>query len=118
MSTALSREQTDLRDAVGDLMTKRSPEHEIRRLMADETGYDPALWTELAAMGLLGLVIPEQFGGSGAGASELAVVSEQMGRALLCAPYLSTAVLTPYLLLALADPSECTDALPVSRPGS
>lgn len=112
MSTALSREQTDLREAVGVLLAKRSPEQEIRRLMADDTGYDPAVWTELAAMGLLGLVIPEQFGGSGAGAAELAVVSEQMGRSLLCAPYLSTAVLTPYLLLALTDTSECTEALP------
>ncbi|MBU3750283.1 MAG: acyl-CoA dehydrogenase, partial [Mycobacterium sp.] len=43
---------------------------------------------------------------------ELAVVSEQMGRALLGGPYLSTAVLTPYLLLALADTDECTETLP------
>ena len=112
MSTALSREQSDLRATVAVLLAKRSPEQEVRRLMTDDAGYDPAFWTELAAMGLLGLIIPEQFGGSGAGASELAVVSEQMGRALLSAPYLATAVITPYLLLALADTSECAEALP------
>lgn len=112
MSTALTREQGDLRDAVSDLMAKRSPESEVRRLMAEQTGYDAVTWNELAGMGLLGLTIPEEFGGAGAGAAELSVVSEQMGRALLCAPYLSTAVLTPYLLAALDDAAESADVLP------
>ncbi len=79
MSTTLTAEQNDLRDAVADLLAKRSPETEVRRLMADDTGYDPAVWAELAGMGLLGLTIPEQFGGSGAGAAELAVVSRADG---------------------------------------
>ncbi|WP_313676417.1 acyl-CoA dehydrogenase family protein [Mycolicibacterium sp.] len=111
-STALTREQDDLRGAVADLLAKRSPESEVRRLMTDDAGYDNGLWAEMAAMGLLGLVIPDEFGGSGAGAAELAVVSEQLGRALLCAPFLSTAVLTPYLLLALDDRTECAEVLP------
>ena len=112
MSTVLTPEQRDLRDAVADLMTKRSPEAEVRRLMAGDTGYDPAVWAQMAGMGLVGLTIPEEFGGAGAGAAELAVVAEQMGRALLCAPYLSTAVLAPYLLLALNDTAECAAVLP------
>jgi acyl-CoA dehydrogenase len=112
MSNALSPEQLALRDAVADLLAKRSPESEVRRLMAEESGYDATLWAELAAMGLLGLAIPEEFGGAGAGSAELAVVSEQMGAALLCAPYLSTAVLTPYLLAALGDSDECAAVLP------
>ena len=112
MSTTPTREQADLADAVADLMAKRSSEPQVRRLMADETGHDPAVWTEMAAMGLLGLCIPEEFAGAGAGAAELAVVCEHMGRALLCAPYLSTAVLTPYLLLATADTDECAATLP------
>lgn len=112
MSTTLTREQTDLRDAVADLMATRSSEPQVRELMSGDTGHDPAVWREMAGMGLLGLTIPEEFGGAGAGAAELAVVSEQMGRSLVCGPYLSTAVLTPYLLLALADPDECAEALP------
>jgi acyl-CoA dehydrogenase len=112
MSATLTREQTDLRDAVADLLAKRSSEADVRRLMTDDAGYDPRVWAELAEMGLLGLTIPEEFGGSGAGAAELAVASEQMGRALLCAPFLSTAVLTPYLLLSLDDTAECADVLP------
>lgn len=111
-SPALSTEQRDLSEAVADLLAKRSPEAEVRRLMAEDGGYDPTLWAELAAMGILGLAIPEQFSGAGAGAVELGVVSECMGAALLCAPYLSTAVLTPNLLLALGDSSEQADVLP------
>ena len=112
MSTALTREQRDLREAVTALMAARSTESDVRRLMADPTADDAATWAQMAAMGLLGLSIPEEFGGTGAGAAELSVVSEQMGRALLCAPYLSTAVLTPYLLLALGDNRECAQTLP------
>ena len=80
--------------------------------MADDLGHDRTVWSELAGMGLLGLIIPDELGGAGAGAAELAVVAEQLGRVLLCAPYLSTAVLTPYLLLALADSAECAQVLP------
>ncbi|APE17238.1 acyl-CoA dehydrogenase [Mycobacterium sp. WY10] len=110
--TALTTEQRDLAEAVTDLMAKRSPEAEVRRLMATDTGYDPAVWAELAAMGLLGLAIPEEFGGAGAGAVEVGLVMEAMGRALLCAPYLSTAVLTTELLAALGDSAEQADVLP------
>lgn len=112
MSTALTREQTELRQTVADLLVKRSPQAQVRRLMATDAGYDSGVWSELAALGLLGLIIPEEFGGSGAGAAELAVVAEQLGRSLLCGPYLSAAVLTPYLLLALEDTAECADVLP------
>lgn len=112
MSTALTPEQCDLRDAVADLMFKRCPQTEVRRLMDTESGHDPTLWSTLAEMGVLGLVIPEEFGGSGGGAAELAVAAEQLGRALFCGPYLPTAVLTPYLLLALGDEVECAAVLP------
>jgi alkylation response protein AidB-like acyl-CoA dehydrogenase len=112
MPAALTTEQRDLADAAADLTAKRSPEAEVRRLMATDTGYDPAVWAELAAMGLLGLAIPETYGGSGAGAVEVGLVMEAMGRTLLCAPYLSTAVLTTHLLLALGDTEEQADVLP------
>lgn len=112
MSTALTREQIDLRDAVADLMTKHSPESQVRRFMVEDTGRDAGAWADLAAMGLLGLAVPEEFGGAGAGAAELAVVSEQMGRSLMCGPFLSAAVLTPFLLLALGDDAECAETLP------
>lgn len=112
MSATPTSEQRDLRDAVAGLMAKRSPEAEVRRLMAGGAGYDPTVWAECAAMGLTGLTVPEEFGGSGAGAAEVSLVAEQMGRALFCGPFLSTAVLVPYLLLELGDTAECAEVLP------
>ena len=111
MPAALTTEQRDLADAAAELMAKRSPEADVRRLMETDTGYDSAVWAELAAMGLLGLAIPEKFGGSGAGAVEVGLVMEAMGKALLCAPYLSS-LLTTHLLLALGDAKEQADVLP------
>ena len=46
----ITDQQRDLADAVTDLLAKRSPEAEVRRLMADDTGYDPSVWAEMAAM--------------------------------------------------------------------
>jgi alkylation response protein AidB-like acyl-CoA dehydrogenase len=99
-------EHRALRDAVAVFLDKRSSEARVRELMATDTGYDPSDWHELADMGLLGLLIPEEFGGAGAGHVEMGIVMEEMGRALLCAPYFSTAVLVPHLLAAAGDAGE------------
>ena len=63
-------------------------------------------------MGLPGLIVPEQYGGAGLGSVELAVVMEEMGRVLLCAPYLSTAVLATNALLLAATEAARADLLP------
>jgi alkylation response protein AidB-like acyl-CoA dehydrogenase len=88
-------EHRALRDAVAMFLGKRSSEARVRELMASDSdsGYDASDWHELADMGLLGCW-PEEFGGAGAGHVEIGIVMEEMGRALLCAPFFSTAVLT------------------------
>jgi alkylation response protein AidB-like acyl-CoA dehydrogenase len=105
-------EQQALRNAVADLLARHSDEARVRALMATDTGFDPAVWRELAAMGLTGLLIAEQYGGSGAGPVEMGIAMEEMGRALLVGPYLSTAVLVPSLLAELGDVAECAAVLP------
>ena len=84
----MTAEQRALREAVAGLLEKRSPESRVRELMATDTGHDETLWHDLAEMGLLGLAIPEAHGGTGAGHTELGIIMEEMGRALLCAPFL------------------------------
>jgi alkylation response protein AidB-like acyl-CoA dehydrogenase len=99
--------------------TKRSSEDEVRRLMATGKGYDPTVWRQLASqLHLQGLAIPEEFGGSGYGFTELAVVFEEMGRALLCAPYLSTAVLAASVLLLSGDLAAQQQWLPMISSGT
>jgi alkylation response protein AidB-like acyl-CoA dehydrogenase len=109
---SVTNEQRALRSAVADLMAKRSTEAAVRTLMATDTGFDPAVWQDLAEMGLLGLLIPEQHSGVGAGPVELGIAMEEMGRVLLVAPYLSTAVLVPSLLAEAGDADECATVLP------
>jgi alkylation response protein AidB-like acyl-CoA dehydrogenase len=97
---AFSEEQDQLRDAVRKFLEAKSPETEVRRLMETTEGYDPAVWSQMAnELGLQGLHIPEEYGGQGFTWVELGIVLEEMGRALLCAPYFSTVVLAADAIL-------------------
>jgi alkylation response protein AidB-like acyl-CoA dehydrogenase len=109
---SVSEEQRALRSAVADLMARHASEAQVRTLMATETGFDRKLWHELAAMGLTGLLIGEDHGGAGAGPVEMGIAMEEMGRALLVSPFLSTAVLVPSLLAEVDEAAECAAVLP------
>jgi alkylation response protein AidB-like acyl-CoA dehydrogenase len=113
VDSVFSEEREQLREAVRRFLAARSPEAEVRRLMETEQGYDPAVWDQMAGqLGLQGLNIPEEYGGSGYSYAELAVVLDEMGRALLCAPYFSTVALAANLLLACGDEPAKKDYLP------
>ncbi|HMD91518.1 MAG TPA: acyl-CoA dehydrogenase family protein [Trebonia sp.] len=119
MDLIFGAEHEELRTAVRRFLEHRSPEPEVRRLMETATGYDPAVWSQMAAqLGLQGLIIPEQFGGSGYGYVELLVVLAEMGRALLCAPYFSSVVMAANLLMASGDEEAKKDYLPGIAGGS
>ena len=68
-----------------------------RRRLHDAGGGSPALWRQLADMGLFGLNVPVEHGGIGGGAVETLLVMEQFGRALVLEPFLATGVLAPRL---------------------
>src|SRR4051812_1911132 len=81
--------------------------------METEEGYDPAVWEQMGSqLGLQGLAIPEEYGGSGYTYVELVVVLEEMGRALLPAPYFSTVALAANTLLASGDDAAKKEYLP------
>ena len=104
MNFAFSDEQEELRASVRRFLAEKSPESEVRRLMDTTEGYDPAVWSQMAdQLGLQSLTIPEEFGGSGFTYVELLVVLEEMGAALLCAPYFSTVALGANALLTSGD---------------
>jgi alkylation response protein AidB-like acyl-CoA dehydrogenase len=114
-----SNEQDELRAVVRRFLDDKSPEVEVRRLMDSADGYDPAVWKQMAEqLDLHGLIIPEEFGGSGYSYLELIVVLEEMGRSLLCAPFFSTVVLAANLLLACGDDAAKKDYLPGIADGS
>jgi alkylation response protein AidB-like acyl-CoA dehydrogenase len=119
MFGSFTEEQDQLRDAVRDYFRDKSPETEVRRLMATDKGYDPAVWQQMAReLGLQGLAIPEQYGGQGFSWVELGIVLEEMGRTLVCAPFFSTVVLAATTLLESADDEAKKDYLPGIADGS
>jgi alkylation response protein AidB-like acyl-CoA dehydrogenase len=113
VSLALSEEQEALRGVVRQFLAARSPESAVRELMATERGYDPDVWSQMAdQLGLQGLIVPEDLGGQGFGQMELVVVLEEMGAALLCAPFFSTVVLATNALLVSGDRAAQSAVLP------
>jgi alkylation response protein AidB-like acyl-CoA dehydrogenase len=113
MNFAFSEEQEELRRIVRQFMESKSSEAEVRRLMDTTEGYDPATWSQLAdQLGVQSLIIPEEFGGQGYGYVELTVVLEEMGRALLCAPYFASVVLAANTLLHSGDDAAKKELLP------
>jgi alkylation response protein AidB-like acyl-CoA dehydrogenase len=118
MDFAFSPEQEELRRTVRQFLDKTSPETEVRRLMATERGYDADAWHRMAdELGLLGMAIPEEFGGAGAGFTELGIVAQEMGRALFCGPFLGTAVLAVAALLESGDEAARRSWLPAIAAG-
>jgi alkylation response protein AidB-like acyl-CoA dehydrogenase len=110
---AFSEEQEELRRITRQFLESKSPETEVRRLMETTGGYDPAVWSQMAnELGLQSLVIPEEYGGQGFTYVELTVVLEEMGRALLAAPFYSTVVLATNAVLHSGDEAAKKEILP------
>jgi len=85
-----SEEQEMLRTSARGVLEKECPTTLVRRLMDDDRGFDPDLWKKLAGLGWLGLVIPEEHGGSGLSYVDLVLVLEEMGRVVLPSPFIWT----------------------------
>ena len=113
MNFAFSEEQEELRSIVRQFLEAKSSETAVREQMETEQGYDPEVWSQMAEqLGLQSLTIPEEFGGQGFGYVELIVVLEEMGRALLCAPYFSSVVLAANTVLQSGDDAAKQAILP------
>jgi alkylation response protein AidB-like acyl-CoA dehydrogenase len=110
---AFTDEQEQFRWVIRRFLNDKSPTTEVRRLMDTAEGYDPAVWRALSAdLALPGIHIPETYGGAGFGMVELCIVMEETGRALLCAPYFSTAVLAANAIMNAGTEAQKADLLP------
>ncbi|NNN00484.1 MAG: acyl-CoA/acyl-ACP dehydrogenase [Acidimicrobiaceae bacterium] len=113
MNFGFTEEQEELRKMVKRFLDEKSPETEVRRLMATAEGYDPQVWAQMAnELALQGLGIPEEFGGQGYGPVELYVVFEEMGAALLCSPYFSSVALAANAVLLVGSEQDKATFLP------
>jgi pimeloyl-CoA dehydrogenase small subunit len=93
MDFDLSEEQRLLKESVEGLLGNSYDFDQRKKYMAEKRGWSKDIWSKLAEQGLLGLPFSEDDGGFGAGAVEIMIVMEAMGKALVLEPYLATVVI-------------------------
>lgn len=113
MQFSFTNEQEDFRAILRRFFSTRSPTSEVRKLMETEAGFDRDGWKKLnQELGLTAVHIPEEYDGQGFGCVELAIVLEEMGRALVCAPYFSSVVLGATAILNAGTDAQKRKLLP------
>jgi len=120
MALVLTEEQSMLRDSARGLISDKAPVSHLRQLRdsKDPTGFSRDVWRAFVEMGFSGLLVPEQFGGSGLGCVEAGVVMEEIGRTLMPSPFLSTAVLAASALSRGGSDAQKSHYLPKISDGS
>ncbi|HEX7407612.1 MAG TPA: acyl-CoA dehydrogenase family protein [Candidatus Binatia bacterium] len=113
MRFAFNEEQEALRAAARDFLADHCSPAQIRKVMETDAGYDPEVWGRIGAeLGWTSIIIPEAYGGAGLTYVELVGLMEEMGAALLCAPFFSTVCLAGNALLLGGTEEQKQEHLP------
>src|SRR3954451_18050473 len=120
MVLVLNEEQSMLRDSARGLIGDKAPVSHLRQLRdsRDATGFSRELWRSFAEMGFSGLLVGDEYGGSGLGCVEAGVVMEEIGRSLMPSPFLSTAVLAASALSRGGSAAQKSEHLPKISAGT
>lgn len=111
-------EQDALRSMVRDLLATHAPMSRVRDLEDDAVGFDSALWQQLGELDLIGLLLPEEHGGSGMSLLEGVVLFEELGRALTPTPLLPSAVLVGTAVALAGTDAQRANVLPALASGT
>src|ERR1700744_4633890 len=117
MNFDFSDDQKQLRDEARKYLAEKCPPKAVRVVLDGKEPYDRGLWKGLAEMGFLGVAIPEEFGGAGAGHLELCVIAEGVGRALAPVPFSSTVYLAAEAILLAGSDAQKRKWLPIIAAG-
>jgi len=117
MSIAITEEHRALAETARDFLASSKALSEARSLLEAETEALPSFWGDVAALGWLGLHVPEQYGGSGYGLEELVIVVEEMGRVVAPGPFVPTVVASA-VIAAAGDDAVKANYLPRLADGS
>ncbi len=112
MDVTFTEEQEMLRASARDFLDNELTESAKKEIESGSLGYSPELWKKIADLGWLGLVYPEKYGGSEMNLVDLAVLFEEMGRAGLTGPYMSTIVLCGLTILEAGNDEQKATVLP------
>ena len=103
MDFALDEQTAILKETAQRFFRERFPSSRLRDVLASEEGYPPDLWREMAALGWLGLVCGEGYGGCGGSLLDLFVLVEEMGKVRLPGPFFCSSVLAGLLIEEAGD---------------
>src|SRR5438874_952002 len=118
MNFGFSEEQEMLRESARKFLAAECPTSFVRKMMEDEAGHSTELWKKLAELGWLGLLIPQKLGGMGGSFLDATVILEEMGKALLPGPFLSTVALAGVAIAARGSTAQQKELLPRIADGS
>jgi alkylation response protein AidB-like acyl-CoA dehydrogenase len=114
-----SDDQKSLRDEARRFLSEKAGAKVTRRVLDEANlSYDEALWRAVAAMGWIGVAIPEEHGGTGLGRLELCVLAEELGRAVAPIPYSSTVYFFAEALMLAGSDAQKTAFLPKVAAGA
>ncbi|MBI2863940.1 MAG: acyl-CoA/acyl-ACP dehydrogenase [Chloroflexi bacterium] len=112
MDYGFSEAQELLRASVKEFMVNEAPLAHVREMEENSTGFAPGLWRKLAQLDWIGLDYPEKYAGLDGSFLDVAVVMEEMGRALFPSPYFASAILGGHTVLAAGNDNQKEDLLP------
>jgi alkylation response protein AidB-like acyl-CoA dehydrogenase len=112
MDMDLTEEQELLKNSAREFLERSCGADVIRDLEKSEAGFSHETWKQMAELGWLGLPLPEEHGGAGMGAVDLAVLARELGRALCPSPYLTSVVLSAGAIAAAGTPEQQRAYLP------
>jgi alkylation response protein AidB-like acyl-CoA dehydrogenase len=112
MNFDFSDDQKQLRDQARRFLTEKCTSKAVRQVLEGKDSYDRALWKGLAELGFLGVAIPEEFGGSGAGHLELCVIAEELGRVVAPVPVASSIYLAAEAIMLAGTDAQKRKYLP------
>ena len=117
MNFDFSDDQKQLRDQARRFLAEKCPPKAVREVLEGRADYDHALWKGFGEMGFLGVAIPEEYGGAGAGHLELCVIAEEVGRALAPIPFSSSVYLAAEALMIAGSDAQKKKWLPLIASG-
>ncbi len=118
MDFSLNESQEMLKESARGFLENECPKEWVKKMEQDVKGYSPDMWSKMAKMGWMGIAFPEKYGGTGGNFLDLVVLFEEMGRAALPGPFLSTVVLGGFTLLQTGTEQQKTKLLPLIAAGN
>ena len=112
MNFDLLEDQVMIIDSARKFLEKECPKERVRELRKDEKGYDPEMWTKMVEMGWMGLILPEEYEGTGLEFMDLTLLMEEMGKSILPGPFFPTVALCSLPILEYGTSEQKKNSLP------